>query len=519
MLTDSSVEALVSMKEGKSSYQSVSPRNHPVRVRKPNRRIFGTDEEEYTPIPRPRKVARPQVYKSPVTLSTPDKKAAQALGVRLRNLLKLPKAHKWVCYEWFYSNIDAPLFNGENDFCVCINETFPQLKTRKLTRVQWNKIRRLMGKPRRCSPAFFLEERAALQKKRDLIRMLQQRKTVDVAEFKDLPDEIPMPLVIGTKVTARLRSPQDGLFTGVVDAIDTATSNYRISFDRANLGSHSVRDIEVLSSEPQETMPLSSFVNKQRPVRVTTMFTPPHFPSDCKSPGLVGNNDPLLGSSPLKAGTLLPVNGSTFGGFPVDFLELLTRLTKLLAVKKEKIKELKDMNTEAEKMKSCDKTFDLPFQQKYAYVVIELEKLNTELNEYLTGVQNFCQKIAPEHGVPLLDQPSEMKQKCEEEAREMVERANMAPGRKMAKNERMLSLIAKLTSILIQIKRFSENNMHSFEFKSLQDTLDEIKSDIDPCNVSVFEYNVEVHVNHIQSGLTQMGNLHAFATSEDIATV
>jgi hypothetical protein len=26
--------------------------------------------------------------------------------MRLRNLLKLPKAHKWVCYEWFYSNID-----------------------------------------------------------------------------------------------------------------------------------------------------------------------------------------------------------------------------------------------------------------------------------------------------------------------------------------------------------------------------------------------------------------------------
>ena len=40
-------------------------------------------------------------------LSTPDKRAAQSIGVRLRNLLKLPKAHKWVCYEWFYSNLDA----------------------------------------------------------------------------------------------------------------------------------------------------------------------------------------------------------------------------------------------------------------------------------------------------------------------------------------------------------------------------------------------------------------------------
>lgn len=37
---------------------------------------------------------------------TPDKKASQKIGLRLRNLLKLPKAHKWCIYEWFYSNID-----------------------------------------------------------------------------------------------------------------------------------------------------------------------------------------------------------------------------------------------------------------------------------------------------------------------------------------------------------------------------------------------------------------------------
>jgi hypothetical protein len=46
------------------------------------------------------------MLKPVVSLSTPDRKAAQVLGVQLRNLLKLPKAHKWVCYEWFYSNID-----------------------------------------------------------------------------------------------------------------------------------------------------------------------------------------------------------------------------------------------------------------------------------------------------------------------------------------------------------------------------------------------------------------------------
>ena len=59
-------------------------------------------------VPRPMPVPVPMP--SPSSFPTPsglDRHAAQATGMRLRNLLKLPKAHKWVCYEWFYSNIDA----------------------------------------------------------------------------------------------------------------------------------------------------------------------------------------------------------------------------------------------------------------------------------------------------------------------------------------------------------------------------------------------------------------------------
>lgn len=129
---------------------------------------------------------------------------------------------------------------------ICLKESFPQLKTRKLTRVEWCKIRRMMGKPRRCSQSFFEEERRELERKRMKIRMLQQRKTADINVFKDLPAEIPLQLVIGTKVTARLRKPQDGLFTGSIDAVDTSNDTYRITFERAGLGTHSVPDYEVL---------------------------------------------------------------------------------------------------------------------------------------------------------------------------------------------------------------------------------------------------------------------------------
>ena len=65
---------------------------------------------------------------------------AQRLGVALRNLLKLPKAHKWVCFEFFYSNIDKVLFQGENDFQVCLRESLPNLATRRLSRVEWAKV-------------------------------------------------------------------------------------------------------------------------------------------------------------------------------------------------------------------------------------------------------------------------------------------------------------------------------------------------------------------------------------------
>lgn len=60
-----------------------------------------------------------------------------------------------------------------------------------------------MGKPRRCSEAFFSEERAELDRKRKKMRLLQQRKMGDSSSYKDLPEDIPMQLTIGSRVTAR----------------------------------------------------------------------------------------------------------------------------------------------------------------------------------------------------------------------------------------------------------------------------------------------------------------------------
>ncbi|XP_071099415.1 protein lin-9 homolog isoform X1 [Haliotis cracherodii] len=516
---ESSANALVSLKEGKgNSYKTPPRRGNPPRLRKKNQRFYNEDEEtDYSPVRSPKKQSRTTSSNSAgsvgrSTLTTPDKRAAQAIGVRLRNLLKLPKAHKWVCYEYFYSNLDIPLFLGENDFCICLRESFPQLKTKKLRRVEWCKIRRLMGKPRRCSPAFFTEERAALAERREKIRLLQQRKLNEFSSLKDLPDEIPLHLVIGTKVTARLRKPQDGLFTGTVEALDTVDSTYRITFDRPGLETQSIPDYEVLSNEEAETIPITAFQQKHRPRH--GIFSPPRFVPGLGSPGQQLNDDPLLSGSPFK-GRLMSLDGGTYGGFPIKFLVLVTRLSKILMIKKDWIRQLQDMNTQAEKLKSYQQPITVEFQRKYANIVLELEKLNKDLTEYLVGVQQFCQELAPGSGMMPIDQPSEIRKKSEEEAQSMVSRIcqTMFHNKKTAKNERILSLVANLTALMLQVRTFSENDFNSFEFKSLQDSLQDIKVTLDGNNINSFQNNVEIHINHIQSGLSQMGNLHRFAAT------
>ncbi|XP_020914931.1 protein lin-9 homolog [Exaiptasia diaphana] len=521
---ESSAEALVSLKgigSQSSPFSSPSKRGTLTRAKRRRQQDEYLEDEYQEELFQDEELSssKSRFARSPTLFGangTDNKKDAKLAFTRLQNLLKLPKAAKWCYFEWFYSSIDKVLFEGDNDFCICLKESFPNLKVKKMRRVEWREVRRLMGKPRRCSSAFFHEERESLNEKRKKIRLLQQKKVSELSKFKDLPEEVPLPLVIGTKVTARLRAPQDGVFTGQIEAVDTQNCSYRVTFDRPGLGTHSIPDTEVLSEELQETMPLSSFLLKERPR--TAVFPPTYTPPS--GLGLHGSpsmlNDPLLGASParlkLQEALSQQGQGGTLGGFPIRFLILVTRLSKILLVKKECIEKLKEMNTQAEKMKSYQDPIDKDFQRRYACVVLELERLNKDLNDYLNGVQDYCQELAPEHGLHTLDQTVSVKRKCDKEAVHLVEEQNCKLGSLSVKNQSTLKIINKLTSVLLQIKSLAENELNTFEFKSLSDAVEEIKSSIDPSNISCFQNHVEIHVAHIQSGLSQMGNLHAFSS-------
>ena len=51
---------------------------------------------------------------------------------------------------------------------------------------------------------------------------------------------------------------------------------------------------------------------------------------------------------------------------------------------------------------------------------------------------------------------------------------------------------------------------NAYEVQALKDSLAEIKQNMSEKNLSKFENEVEVHMQHIQTGLSQMGNLRVF---------
>lgn len=422
---------------------------------------------------------------------------ARRLGYKLRTLLKLPKAHRWACYEWFNANIDRTLLAGENDFCACLKEAFPNLRTRKLTRTEWCKIRRLMGKPRRCSQAFLAEERALLSNKRQKIRQLQQQKTVDVNYYRDLPEQIPLSLVIGTRVTALLHQPHEGLYNGTIDAVDTASHGYRITFERSSIGTHTVPDYEVLSHDPPEFLPLNSFQTRIKP-RMPILKSP-------KFLEILGHQvAEALGGKADALNQNLALTSSDGGDeasnsqYPIKLLALMVRVSKILSLKKKRIYELKSMNDEVERLHSLEQEIPIELKRTYASTILDLEKLNSDLDDHLKAVQIYSNELSIDTNC--IPDPDLIKQKCSNEAKEVLNL--MLPDFEIL-NETSVSMITHMMTLMFHLKSLSECDDNALQMKALDDTMHEYKSKLHSDHVSSYEDNVEVHVNYIKKSTNQ----------------
>lgn len=102
------------LEKEKKSLQKEKKRDHrePITVLPPVVKIASratyltTEELNHQPQPIQQQQLMAVIKIDDTTTQVIDKRVAHDISIRLRNLLKLPKAHKWVCYEWFYSNID-----------------------------------------------------------------------------------------------------------------------------------------------------------------------------------------------------------------------------------------------------------------------------------------------------------------------------------------------------------------------------------------------------------------------------
>ncbi|CAF0851001.1 unnamed protein product [Brachionus calyciflorus] len=485
---------------------------------------------------------------------------------KLSNFLKLPKAQRWICCEWFYSDIDRVIFESENDFSLCIKQSFPRLKAQKLTRKQWCMIRSLIGKPRRCSDAFFQEERQMLEEKREKIRLIQQRKIseAELIDLKDLPQEIPVTLSIGHRVYTHICHPEEGVFLGTIAAVDPVEHSYRVVFDRSSIGSLTVHDYEIKSVTPVQTIPIRAYIQTYRPKTSQSNSLP--GPSNLnislnKTSNLISNLDEQSNSdflitglfnSPLKLSGLsnLKINetqSGQLGGFPIHLLLTITRLHKILCVKKENIKKLNDLNVQAECVKARNENYSREFQTSYSEVLGELDKLNKDLNEYLIGLQSYCEEAAHEskldQDLGVFDLKNHYMKKSAELVNSLnkdrieddLNKINLNESSESIGNEwleskvkssHLSNLIISMSSIMMQLRDYSQSadkqlNLKnceqtstpfmSFCTKSLNESVNDIKNSLKSAsNVELFEDKVQVHLNHIQSVLCNYNRLHAF---------
>lgn len=452
-------------------------------------------------------------YTESLNMNNIDKKACQRIGLRLRNLLKLPKAHKFVMYEFFYSNIDRAIFLGTNDFEVCLVDMFPRLKTRMMTRIEWNKIRRTFGKPRRCSAKFFEEERIELERKRQKIRLLQSRKTGDSSFVCDLPPEIPVPFTIGTKVTARLRKPQDGLFTGTIDGLVHKSHSYRIVFERQGIGSQEIPDYEVMASEFADTLNLNKltkdFINRPdisyymvSPLKATgaySSFAGHHVNTFHRS-------DPMLSSSssyiklegyqkPKLPTLVLPTTGS-IGGYPIKLLETMVLVRKTLETKHLQLLKIRRLNVEAEVVKSFGDNAPEDFQKKYATLLLEMERINRDLADYMNILQAQTDLFITDPEELQTITPTYLREKCRDLAMQTFAKNN----NNAIQDDTMIKLIGNLATIM-----WITSNLKNEQYANVEEVLSgcliETSKSLDPENRSIFERSVQSHIHQIQIGI------------------
>ncbi|CAI2348521.1 unnamed protein product [Caenorhabditis sp. 36 PRJEB53466] len=433
---------------------------------------------------------------------------------KLYNLLRYKKARQWVMCEFFYSAIDEQIFKEENEFATILRESFPNLKNWKLNRVEWRTIRRLLGKPRRCSKVFFEEERAYLEEKRMKIRSVYEGSYLNdpSIDLKDLPAKLPRPMIVGNRVFARIRTPYDGIYSGIIDAV--IPKGFRIIFDKHDIPPTLVSDTEVLLDGKSELLSIAYFIeqaNSKLPSGVRPFVAAvrdsnrPHLVRDELVARNIDRGGPLNGPNDER---LNGRNAEMVGNFPLKFLVNLVKLTKLSEIKKVLVRQLNELNGEAEMHNLTSDEYPSEFQEKYAKVIIDLEHVNQNIDVNMNGIQDHHMYYTS-HEMQNV-RPEAVKKVCYQQAGRFVEHCNQGLN---VENVHALTLIQALTAVLLQVRAMGSQKISAVDLQSFGDVVTDIRNQINPRNVAFFQDYVEVHLKQFHTIMVESGALSGAVSS------
>ncbi|CAG5107882.1 Oidioi.mRNA.OKI2018_I69.chr1.g3535.t1.cds [Oikopleura dioica] len=369
-------------------------------------------------------------------------------------LVKLPKAHRWAVHEFFYSDIDHAIFESESEFKLCLKETFPQLHGKRLRRVEWNMIRKLLGKPRRFSTAFLEEERESLRSKREKIRILQRNGTLTADQLQDLPRNIPPILPVGTRVTCKvnLQSRDDLLATGTVEVV--VNNGYKIRFDS--------NEPELsLSGEPYFVSDLNVMSNEQL------------------NPLVVEKPDEKSDLADTKAAMMPLING-------------LADLQVLLDEKERIVGLLHLTNNHAQAQFALGQHLSMSEKKEYAQNMVRLQQVNSRLEKVFGIVNSSSSSLKTKYPTEI-----ETAEHACANAYDLVQQQNKRYPNDPNNPLKSESLIVHLTAILEELGKSNEANNGL-----IQDLIDSARQTTSPELATLFEQEVVQQVHHLRTALS-----------------
>ncbi|KAL0005955.1 hypothetical protein SO802_013516 [Lithocarpus litseifolius] len=321
---------------------------------------------------------------------------------------------RWCTFEWFYSAIDYPWF-AKREFVEYLNHVglghIP-----RLTRVEWGVIRSSLGKPRRFSEHFLLEEREKLKQYRDSVRKHYTELRTGIRE--GLPTDLARPLSVGQRVIALHPKTRD-LHDGSVLTVDQ--DKCRVQFDRPEIGVWFVKDIDCMPLNPLDNMPEAlkrqnitidkfSLLSKEPQMNGhpnfggSMMFASSGNLDKVTSPmntfvqqGKVDTNHAIaqaktaaidIGSLQQEAysqPSMLPQNHAKEAD-----IRALTELTRALDKKEALLMELRSTNNdivENQNEGDCSLKDSEPFKKHYAMVLVQLKEASGQVSSALLNLR------------------------------------------------------------------------------------------------------------------------------------